>query len=309
MMRLPMCCLLLVFAAVRSQPVANAGDRPLNLLYITADDMNWDSSGWMGSKLGATPALDHWPRKSHRFVHHHVSVPICMPLREAMMTGRVPHRSGGLGFVPIRPGTPDTGDDAQSAGYYTAVINKVAHMKPEAEFPWDDTFTGSGKKPPLLREHFETTLRKAAAAKKPFFINVNIQDPHRPFPGSQTRRIDEDEEAARQRRRASESRGQAPQSGQARRGKNRQPGESVYRPEEVTVPAFLEDIPAVREEVAQYFNGVARFDVALAGILCVARRAEATPTTRSFSSPRITACRFRFRRRRSITMARDRRHC
>jgi hypothetical protein len=31
---------------------------------------------------------------------------------------------------------------------------------------------------------------------------------------------------------------------------------------EVTVPAFLEDIPSVREEVAQYYTNVSRFDVA-----------------------------------------------
>ena len=30
----------------------------------------------------------------------------------------------------------------------------------------------------------------------------------------------------------------------------------------MTVPAFLEDIPRVREEVAQYYTSVSRFDVA-----------------------------------------------
>ena len=44
-------CLAITFAA--PAPAA-----PLNLLLVTADDMNADSPGWMGNKLGATPNLD-----------------------------------------------------------------------------------------------------------------------------------------------------------------------------------------------------------------------------------------------------------
>lgn len=273
-MRLVVFCFALI-AFVGFGPPAAAG-KPLNLLYITADDMNWDSSGWMGSKLGATQALDRLAAQSHRFVHNHVSAPICMPSREAMMTGRVPHRSGGLGFNPIRPGTPTLVTTLKSAGYYTAAINKVAHMKPDVEFPWDDTLTGSGKKPPLLREHFETTLANAAAAKKPFFINVNIQDPHRPFPGSNVAEPEEEDEPAQTKGKRAQKNAEknAEKNAQknAKKAAKREGAKTaglarVYKPDEVTVPTFLEDIPPVREEVAQYFTGVARFDVALAGIL------------------------------------------
>ena len=34
----------------------------------------------------------------------------------------------------------------------------------------------------------------------------------------------------------------------------------IYKADEVTVPAFLEDLPKVREEVAQYYSSVNRFD-------------------------------------------------
>ena len=228
--------------------------------------MNWDSSGWMGSQAGATPTLDALAAKSHGFVHHHVTAPICMPSREAMFTGRVPHRSGGLGFNPIRPGTPTLVTTLKAAGYYTAAINKVAHMKPEAEFPWDETLAGSGKKPPLLREHFQATLKNAAAARKPFFVNVNIQDPHRPFPGSGAADTADDEEAndaAPNRKRARAN----PRQAAKREGAKTYGLARIYKADEIEVPAFLEDIPPVREEVAQYFTGVARFDVALAGVL------------------------------------------
>ncbi len=53
--------------------------KPLNLLIVTADDMNADSVGWNGSQLGATPNLDAFAKSAHRFVNSHVTVPICQP--------------------------------------------------------------------------------------------------------------------------------------------------------------------------------------------------------------------------------------
>ena len=68
--------------------------------------MNADSAGWMGNKLGASPNLDAFAKTAHRFVNANVTVHICQPGREAFMTGRVPHRSGALGFNPIRKDVP-----------------------------------------------------------------------------------------------------------------------------------------------------------------------------------------------------------
>jgi N-sulfoglucosamine sulfohydrolase len=236
-------------------PAGRAAGKPLNLLYITADDMNADSSGWMGSKMGATPTLDALAATCHRFVNNHVTAPICQPSREAMMTGRLPHRSGGLGFHPIKPGTPTLISVLKEAGYYTAVINKHPHMKPDAEFPWTEKLEGSGKNPALFREHLDTVFKNVAAAGKPFFINANIQDPHRPFPGVNAPDAGTTTPAPKGKKKA----GKAETA-----GKNLS---RIYRPDEVTVPDFLEDIPPVRAEVAQYFTAVARFDVALKGLL------------------------------------------
>src|SRR5262249_9643845 len=61
----------------------------------------------------------------------------------------------------------------------------------------------------------------------------NVCDPHRPFIGG---------------------------VGKAKKADDPVGGARVYRPEEVTVPAFLEDLPRVREEVAQYYSSVSRFD-------------------------------------------------
>ncbi len=228
------CLLSLVVLALTAYAVQAETPKKWNLLLITADDMNADSSGWMGNQLGATPNLDAFARTAHRFVNNHVTAPICQPCREALLTGRVPHRNGGLGFNPIRKDVPTLVEVMRDAGYYTAAIAKIVHMAPPEKFPWHATGAQAlGKAPLQFQEKFRELLAAAKADNKPFFLNANICDPHRPFIG-----------------------------GAAKAKKNDAPtaGVRIYQPAEITVPAFLEDLPKVREEVAQYYSSVNRFD-------------------------------------------------
>ena len=263
--------LFLLGAVALGAPSLRAAEAPrLNLLLITADDLNADSPGWMGSKMGATPTLDQLAASGHRFVNHHVIVPICQPSREALMTGRLPHHSGALGFNPIKPGTPTLVTTLQTAGYYTVGINKLAHMKPASCFPWEEAIvSGSGKNPPLLRRQFATALQNAAHANKPFFINLNITDPHRPFPGATAGDAEATAEAAAPARNREDSATQPgrPQVMTAEEEANQFRQMRYYKPEEVKVPDFLEDLPQVRVEIAQYFTAVARMDLSLKGVL------------------------------------------
>lgn len=231
-----------------------AAAKPWNLLIITADDMNADS--WFNSKVKATPYLDSFAATCYRFEFCHVAAPICQPSREALMTGRVPHRSGALGFNPIRLDVPTLTEITCSNGYFTAALNKLVHLAPKQKFNWDLALDGSGKNPKLMREQFEQCLRAAAEKGKPFFINANITDPHRPFAGSD--QPDAEEQA-----------GQAERKKQRPKTKNQQNATPVplYAPSEVVVPPFLEDIPGVRREVAQYFSSVRRLNQTFTGLM------------------------------------------
>lgn len=219
------------------------GANPWNVLLVTADDMNADSSGWMGNPLKATPNLDAFAATAHRFVNNHVSAPICQPSRSALMTGRVPHRSGALGFHPIHAGVPTMVSQLQNAGWHTSVIDKHPHMKPDVEFPWDIKLGGSGKNPRLFGEHVAACIAAAKEAGKPFFLNANITDPHRPFAGSSKKN----------------QKAQAGKIGE---------GDAIrVKPNEVTVPAFLEDIAPVRSEVAEYFTSIRRLDASFGELM------------------------------------------
>ena len=233
-------CVLSLFSVCAIQ----AADKKWNVLLITADDLNGDSMGWMGSKVGATPNLDAFAETCHQFRNCHVSAPICQPSRSALMTGRVPHRNGALGFHPIRSDVTTLTELMGSNGWFTAAINKTAHMMPRTKFNWDLTLEGSGKNPQLMRSQFEQAMKAAADASKPFFINANCTDPHRPFAGSAR---DESGEETPKGRKAT--------GNQAAAAKIK-----MFTESEVVVPAFLENIPAVRQEVAQYFSSVRRLD-------------------------------------------------
>ena len=238
--------------------------------------MNADSSGGMGSKLGATPNLDAFAATAFRFEQCHVTVPICQPSRSALMTGRVPHRNGALGFNPIRTDVPTLVEMLKGAGYYAAVINKSMHMKPDAKFPWDLAQERLGQEPGRpgrrLREGPPGGQGGGAAV-------LHQRQHHRPAPAVPRRR---------RRREATRGEGRATKKAAAKKAATKKAKKleaanahlgRVYRPEEVVVPSFLEDIPLVRKEVAQYFTGVARFDVSFGKILDGARRPRGTPTT------------------------------
>ncbi|GGC16480.1 heparan N-sulfatase [Novosphingobium endophyticum] len=258
-----------VAAAAGSDREAPTPARRLNFLFITADDMDASMPGFMGNRANITPNLDKLAQTSHRFVSTRSAVPICQPSREAMMTGMIPHRTGGIGFTPINGDVPTFTTILQDHGYFTAGIHKIQHMQPPGRFPWDflrsgkdgNPLTWDDRNPVLIADHVEEAIAAARAQGKPFFINCNITDPHRPFYGSP--------EAIKQ------------DNGQT--GPYKIPRE--IGPEEVTVPPFLEDLPEVRVELAQYYNSVQRMDIAVGNILeKLSKSPEAANTLILFSS-------------------------
>lgn len=233
-------------------PRSDAADPRWNVLLITADDMNWDSPGWMGNPLKLTPHLDRLAAESCRFVNAHVTVPICQPGRSALMTGRVPHRNGALGFNPISTDVPTLVELLRQAGYYTAVLNKSEHMAPPAKFPWHTIHQGSGKNPQRMRQQMEACLQEAAQSQRPFFVNANITDPHRPFYGSEQGRPQREKAQSKAKQRLADA------------------AEGIVEPvapQEVPVPAFLEDLPEIRQELAEYYSSIKRLDLTLGEIL------------------------------------------
>ena len=57
-------------------------------------------------------------------------------------------------------------------------------MKPPSAYPWDNTLSGSGKQPSLLREHYTHRTRKSRDRRQAILHQLEHPRSARPFPGS-----------------------------------------------------------------------------------------------------------------------------
>ncbi len=231
------CRCLLSFALttfVVGAVTARASER-VNILLFTADDLHAESVGaFNGQPQGLTPHLDRFAKQGMMFDRAHVNAAICAPSRAIMHTGLFSHRSGAMGFMKAKAGTPDVVTTLQKSGYLAGILGKVAHSTPVRSMKWDYQFDrqelGNGRNPEIYYQRCRTFFDRCRQEDKPFYFMVNSHDPHRPYcnPKKLTK-------------------------GAAMPSK-------VYEPSEVVVPGFLPDLPGVREELAQYQNSTRRLD-------------------------------------------------
>ncbi|MBT8038173.1 MAG: sulfatase [Verrucomicrobiae bacterium] len=223
---------------------------PLNVLLITADDLNYNSIGSYGCSIpNITPNLDRLAKGGLKFNHAHVNIAICQPCRQSIMTGRYPHTNGAEGFDPIDAAVPTLQEHLRTAGYLNGILGKEQHLKPIHRYCWDLCITegelasgaGIGRSPERYHQYSKAFLKLAKDQKKPFFLMANIHDPHRPFAGS-----------------AQELHSWANDLPKVTRR---------IKAEDVNVPGFLANIPNVRKEIAEYYTSVYRCDESVGAIL------------------------------------------
>ncbi len=228
--------LFLTLSALHAAP-------PLNILLFTADDMNFDSSGVYGGPVkDLTPNIDRLAAEGLRFEHAYTVVAVCQPSRQVMLSGLYPHRNGSMGFFPLDPEVRTLNDQLHDAGYLISTLGKNVHHQPAEKFHSDPATDGISRHPSKLAEATRTFLRTARGQGKPFFQNINCYDPHRPFIGIQ---------------------------GPDDLAGGEEPSRRVSPAEITRVPAFLEDLPEIRRELAGYYTNVRRLDDALGAVLKV----------------------------------------
>ncbi len=222
------------FSMVWGAGSSHAGARP-NILFMTADDMHWDSVGAYDSPVeGITPNLDRLANEGFMFRHAYVQIAICTPSRQVMLSGNHSHQTMTRCFTPVERVGPTLPDLLKENNYYLANINKRQN-----HYPWDvridEDESACGRDVSFYGAALARIIKEAGALDKPFFIMANMNDPHRPFHGAGLPKRIEDP-----------SRVSVPSR--------------VYTPEEVTVPGFLPDLPEVRREMAEYYSSVRRAD-------------------------------------------------
>ena len=224
-------CSLLVGLSARAEA------RP-NILLITADDLGFQL-GCYGDRVVTTPNVDRLAEEGMRFTSAFVTSASCSPSRSSILTGLYPHQNGQLGLSQLgysmKPGLPNMVNLLKKRGYRTGIIGKL-HVEPMEDFPFDFAYPdhAPSRMPARVRKMCDAFFGEAK--DQPFFLYLNLFDPHGPF----VRDIDGS------------------------------PKMKISTQEAGIFPFLGEDTPQLRQRVANYLTCVNRLDeivgVALASL-------------------------------------------
>ncbi len=229
--------ILLLLLFVLMPTVAHAQTKPKNVVLIIADDLGMQL-GCYGDTVCKTPNINALAKRGVRFTRAYSSVASCSPSRASIFTGLYTHQNGQYGLQhaahkqechPWVQGLPNL---LRASGYWTGLIGKF-HTGPDASFQWHRLMTKTkGRDPQSFAQHARDFI--AASDKKPFFLVVGFQDPHRPFSGDP---------------------------------------DVKYDPKKVNLPYFLPDSEATRKDWAEYLHSISRMDRGVGLIIDALREA------------------------------------
>lgn len=166
--------LLLMGSAVQAQPTAS---KPLNILFVMADDWSWPHAGYLGDRSVSTPHIDALAQKGIVFTNSFCAVPSCTPSRASILTGRYPHQleEGANLWGPLSIKYPNYTNILEESGYAVGYEQK-------GWWPASRKEMGGYARNPAghLYENFEEFLG-SQPAEKPFCYWFGSNDPHRPY--------------------------------------------------------------------------------------------------------------------------------
>ncbi len=67
-------------------------EKPVNIVFILADDLGWADIGCYGSTFYETPNIDRLAATGMRFTDAYAAAPVCSPTRASIMSGKYPAR-------------------------------------------------------------------------------------------------------------------------------------------------------------------------------------------------------------------------
>jgi N-sulfoglucosamine sulfohydrolase len=223
---------------------AHAQTKPKNVVLIIADDLGMQL-GCYGDKVIQSPNIDALAKKGVRFTRAYATVSSCSPSRASVLTGLYSHQNGmyGLQHAPhsqqCHPWVQGLPNLLRNFGYYTGLIGKF-HVGPDASFNFHRLMLSTKNRDvAFMAQNAKEFIKNAD--KKPFFLVVAYQDPHRAKEGFGNEVWAKD------------------------------PKEVKYDPKKVIVPYHLPDADEVRKDLADYYQSVARLDRGVGLLLEVLR--------------------------------------
>ena len=210
-----------------------AQTRP-NILLIMAEDMS-ARVGAFGDNVAVTPNLDRLARISVRYPNTFTTAGVCAPSRAAHILG-VHQMTVGAQHMRTRSFRESAYRTVPPAhikaypellrrkGYYTFTSSKL-------DYQFSDTSAGSGPFT-IWDDEGRRSTWKGRANGQPFFGFITIKESHEGqiFPTT----------AAKNNARGNRS--------------------QIVRPDQVSIPPYYPDHPAIRKDIAQHYNNIYRMD-------------------------------------------------
>lgn len=134
--------LLILNACIPTEKRESTPQRPMNFIVIFADDLGYGDLSSFGHPTIQTPHLDRMAAEGQKWTNFYVGASVCTPSRAALLTGRLPIRSGMAGaqqrvlFPDSHRGIPASeitlAEQLKKADYATACIGKwhLGHNTP-----------------------------------------------------------------------------------------------------------------------------------------------------------------------------------
>ncbi len=201
-----------------------------NVILITCHDLG-RFLGCYGVETVQSPNLDRLAAEGVRFSRAFTTAPQCSPSRSGLATGRYPHANGVMGLThdqfgwDLAPGEQTIGRLLQAQRYDTHLFG-LQHIAADPTRLGFNVIHTRGHWPVVSSE--VTDFLAAADSNRPFYLEINLEEPHRPFD-------------------------QGGISGDDTRG--------------VTVPPYIPDTAAAREEFAAFQGAIAAADQAVGRML------------------------------------------
>lgn len=250
------------FAAKTAAKKKNSGSRPNVIVFMTEDQSA--HLGCLGTKGLKTPHLDRFAASGANFTRAFALSPVCSPSKMALLTGTYPHGNSALRNVfdygvnfplptdrdpsnvqlgGVHEDLPTLIELLRENGVYTGVSSKT-HVQPIRKFPYHHGYPNPGT-PRDAANMVKDIANRAGADGSPYFLWLNIGSPHLPFPN------------------VLKANGQwDPRGGLIGDG-----GARNIDPASINVPACYPDVPAVRQDIADYYGNIQIIDDIFQGVI------------------------------------------
>jgi arylsulfatase A-like enzyme len=182
-------CLTGVYLALL--PTIGKATEKVNVVFLLADDLRWNSLGCMGNDIVITPNIDKLASEGIRFSNARVTTSICMVSRASILTGQYMsrHHITRFGVEIPEKHFPETYPAVlRNAGYYTGYVGKYGVGKiRETDFDYSLINEGRHWIPNGKGDSIHVTAKnekdalfflKSRPKEKPFLLSVGFFATH-----------------------------------------------------------------------------------------------------------------------------------